>query len=418
VSGFDFPDFEQPQEYLALRSPDRYAIEDGSFVSSSGISFDPADFDLHVREEHVARSNALHARLHGVGSYVVGPMARYAVNRDLLSPLAAEAAAAAGLGTTCRNPFRSIIVRAVELVYACDEALRIVAAWEPPAQPAVDVPPRAGVGTGATEAPRGVLWHRYRLAADGTIRDARIVPPTSQNQASIEKDMRSFVANRLELPADELTRQCEQAIRNYDPCISCATHFPAPAGGTGVTGGAGIDAALVVGIGNPLRGDDRVGPAVAALVRARAHPGVQVAEVHADPSYCWTCGLAAVGSCWSTPCAPAPRLGRSRRWTCAATRCPAPQPPAPTGSGWPRWSSSAAHWAGCRLRSSSSGSNWARSGREPPVRAGARRGAAGGRESTSWSRARRWRTSRGRRLDLLAERLDLRGQLSNPEASW
>jgi len=225
VSGFDFPDFEQHQEYLALRSPDSYAIEGGSFVSSSGIAFESADFDLHVREEHVARSNALHARLHGVGSYVVGPMARYTINHDALSPLALEAAAAAGLGATCRNPFRSIIVRAVELVYACDEALRIVAGWEPPSQPAVEVTPRAGVGTGATEAPRGVIWHRYRLAGDGTIRDARIVPPTSQNQASIEEDMRSFVQDRLDLPTDELTRQCEQAIRNYDPCISCATHF-------------------------------------------------------------------------------------------------------------------------------------------------------------------------------------------------
>ena len=87
------------------------------------------------------------------------------------------------------------------------------------------MPPRAGVGFGVTEAPRGSLWHRYEIGADGIIRSARIVPPTSQNQAAIEADLRAFVEDRLDLDDAELTHQCEQAIRNYDPCISCATHF-------------------------------------------------------------------------------------------------------------------------------------------------------------------------------------------------
>ena len=113
----------------------------------------------------------------------------------------------------------------MELVYACDEALRLIDGYEPPAAAAVEVPPRAGVGYGATEAPRGVLFHRYRLAADGTVDSARIVPPTAQNQACIEDDLRRFVAARLDLSDERLTYECEQAIRNYDPCISCATHF-------------------------------------------------------------------------------------------------------------------------------------------------------------------------------------------------
>jgi len=87
------------------------------------------------------------------------------------------------------------------------------------------MPPRAGTGYGATEAPRGVLFHRYRLAADGTVASARIVPPTSQNQACVEEDLRRFVADRLHLDDHRLTHACGQAIRNYDPCISCATHF-------------------------------------------------------------------------------------------------------------------------------------------------------------------------------------------------
>ena len=144
---------------------------------------------------------------------MVGPLARYSINHDRLPPTARQAADAAGLGSTCRNPFRSIVVRAVELVVACEEALRIIDGWSDGGTASVPVPARAGVGHGASE------------AADGAVRTAEIVPPTSQNQASIELDLRDFVETRMELDREELTRQCEQAIRNYDPCISCATHF-------------------------------------------------------------------------------------------------------------------------------------------------------------------------------------------------
>jgi coenzyme F420-reducing hydrogenase alpha subunit len=208
-----------------LRTDRDYPIETGSFVSSGGRAFPVEAFETWVTEEQVPHSNALHARLRGVGPYVVGPLARYSLNHDRLPHAARMAADAAGLGPICRNPFRSIVVRAVEIVVACEEALRIIDGWSDGGAPSVDVPPRAGVGHGATEAPRGVLYHRYELSPDGSVLDARIVPPTSQNQASIENDMRVFVQSRLELDTEELTRRCEQAIRNYDPCISCATHF-------------------------------------------------------------------------------------------------------------------------------------------------------------------------------------------------
>jgi len=225
VSGLEFPDLVQPYEYVALRSPHGYPLEGGSVVTSAGRAFEVADFGSHIMEEHVARSNALHAHLDGQTSYVVGPLARYSLNQDQLGPLAREVAREAGLGDECRNPFQSIVVRAVELVHATDEALSIIDGWDGAPVPFVDVPPRAGIGHGATEAPRGLIYHRYELAEDGTILDATIIPPTSQNQASIEADLRSFVQERLDLPREELIRQCEQAIRNYDPCISCATHF-------------------------------------------------------------------------------------------------------------------------------------------------------------------------------------------------
>jgi sulfhydrogenase subunit alpha len=230
VAGFGFPDFTCDHELLALADPGRYPIERGTLVTSGGLAFPPAEFEQHVAEEQVPHSTALHARLTengrtGDGRYLTGPLARYSLNSGLLPPLAAQAAREAGLGPECRNPFRSIVVRAVEVVCAIEEALRLIGNYRPPTRPAVPVTAHAATGYGVSEAPRGVLYHRYEIGDDGSVRSARIVPPTSQNQRAIEDDLRRFVQDRLDFDDGELTRACEQAIRNYDPCISCATHF-------------------------------------------------------------------------------------------------------------------------------------------------------------------------------------------------
>ena len=225
VAGFDFPDRERDYTFVALRHPEEYPLNEGRIVSNRGLDIDTARYEEHFEEMHVPRSTALHARLKHGGAYLVGPLARYNLNFDRLSPLARHAAREVGLGSSCTNPYRSIVVRAVEMLYACDEALGIIAAYEEPDAPSVPVEPGAAIGFGATEAPRGLIYHRYRLEADGTVAEARIVPPTSQNQASIEEDLASFVGGFLDLPDEALRHRCEQTVRNYDPCISCSTHF-------------------------------------------------------------------------------------------------------------------------------------------------------------------------------------------------
>jgi sulfhydrogenase subunit alpha len=225
TAALDFPDYEHDYAFVALRHPGEYAIERGRIVSSTGLDIDVAEYEAHFTESHVERSNALHSTLEGVGAYLVGPLARYALNHEELSDVAREAAEEAGLGPVVRNPFQSIVVRAVETLYAADEALRIIEAYERPASAAVECTPRAGPGHGCTEAPRGICWHRYELDRGGVILDAKIVPPTSQNQKTIEQDLVGVVERSLELPDDRLSHICEQTIRNYDPCISCATHF-------------------------------------------------------------------------------------------------------------------------------------------------------------------------------------------------
>jgi coenzyme F420-reducing hydrogenase alpha subunit len=225
VAGFDFPGRERDYTFVSLRHPAEYPFNEGRIISNRGLDIAVDAYDEHFEETHVARSTALQARFRDGSSYLVGPLARYSLNFDRLSPSVQEAARDAGLSQICRNPYQSIIVRAVEVLHACDEALRIIEGYEEPDRPTVPIEPSAAVGFGATEAPRGLLYHRYRLEGDGTIAEARIVPPTSQNQASIEEDLASYIGGFLDLPDEALRHRCEQTVRNYDPCISCAAHF-------------------------------------------------------------------------------------------------------------------------------------------------------------------------------------------------
>lgn len=225
VAGFDFPDVTRDYEFVALGAAGEYPFNQGRVLSNRGLDITPQEYDQHFEESHVRHSNALHSHRIGHGAYLTGPLARYSLNSAVLSPLAATAAQEAGLGPTCNNPFRSIVVRAVEVLYALDEALRVIDIYEEPDAPFVAHATRAGTGYACTEAPRGMLYHRYRLGDDGTILDAQIVPPTSQNQPSIEDDLRHFVPQWLALSDDALRHRAEHAVRNHDPCISCATHF-------------------------------------------------------------------------------------------------------------------------------------------------------------------------------------------------
>ncbi len=247
VAGFDFPDAWCGCALLALAEPGRYAIDSGTptvmRAPDEGVpserdlalptrTFPLEEFTDHVVETQVPHSTALHSHLDG-RVYLTGPLARYAISGSRLSPVALQAARDAGLGdpregTACRNPYRSIVVRAVEVFHAVDEALRIIEAYEPPSRPHHDADPRPGSCHGATEAPRGLLYHRYTLDENGMVTQATLIPPTSQNQGMIEADLRSAVDERLDrgpAPDEELTALCERVIRNHDPCISCATHF-------------------------------------------------------------------------------------------------------------------------------------------------------------------------------------------------
>jgi sulfhydrogenase subunit alpha len=234
IAGFPFPDYNQDYDFVALHHPSEYPMNAGRVVASTGeLECFASQFQEHFVEEQARYSHALQSsrKSHKSGAYLVGPLARYNLNFHQLSPLAQTTAREIGLEMVCRNPFKSIMVRSIEVLYALDEALRIIDSYDSPdmdtlyQQPIREIRPVASTGYACTEAPRGILYHRYRLDAEGQIEEATIIPPTSQNQKMIEQDIAGYVNGLLDLPDDQLAQSCERTIRNYDPCISCATHF-------------------------------------------------------------------------------------------------------------------------------------------------------------------------------------------------
>lgn len=232
LAALSFPDLQRDYELVALHEPGRYAIESGRIRSSSGLDIDVREYTQHFTEIHRPHSTALHSVLRLTPTsepreYLCGPLARFALNHAELPEDLLDAARRAGLEPSCRNPFKSILARGIEIAFACREAARLIREYQPPSEPWLSLPESSAPveGHGASEAPRGLLYHRYRVDTGGLIQEAQIVPPTSQNQGSIERDLWQLAPELARLPLEEATLLAERAIRNHDPCISCATHF-------------------------------------------------------------------------------------------------------------------------------------------------------------------------------------------------
>lgn len=226
VSKLEFPDFERDYEFVSLFHSEEYPINRGRIISNRGLDIEVPSYLDHFQELHVARSNALHSVLKERGEYLVGPLARYFHNEGRLPERVRECARDINFEVKdCRNPFKSIIVRSLEILFACEESLRIIESYAAKGPAFVSYEVKEGIGHGCTEAPRGILYHRYEIGCDGKIKEAKIIPPTSQNQKTIESDLFEVVRKYFSSPENELRHRCEQTVRNYDPCISCATHF-------------------------------------------------------------------------------------------------------------------------------------------------------------------------------------------------
>jgi sulfhydrogenase subunit alpha len=224
-----FPTLERDYEFVAMCPEDEYPMNFGRIRSNKGLNVDQEEFGRAIEERQVEHSSALHAVVRDRGPYLVGPLARLNLNAEKLLPRAAEllptVCQAVGRTLPWRNNYFSLLARSLETVHALEWAADLLGRYVPPIRSRVPIVPRSGIGGHGTEAPRGICWHEYRSDADGTIVSARIIPPTSQNYASIEADLRALAPQIVELPDEDAALRCEHLIRNYDPCISCSVHF-------------------------------------------------------------------------------------------------------------------------------------------------------------------------------------------------
>jgi coenzyme F420-reducing hydrogenase alpha subunit len=225
----EFPSFDRDYEFVALCPEDEYPMNLGRIKSNKGLDVDQEEFLEAIEEIHIDHSTALHARVRGRGPYLVGPLARLNLCAEQLHPRAAEmltrVAALINQPLPWKNNYLSLLARGIETVHALALTHDLLADYQRPPRSRLKINPRAGIGGHGTEAPRGVCWHQYETNSDGSIKTARIVPPTSQNQATIEDDLRLLGASVAQASDEEAALQCEHLIRNYDPCISCSVHF-------------------------------------------------------------------------------------------------------------------------------------------------------------------------------------------------
>ena len=222
-----FPSFERETEYVALVDEPGYPFYYGD-IGSTDIDEKVAvrEFEGVVNEYVTPQSTAKWTRWHR-NAYMVGALARFNLNGEYLQPIATATAKALGLERGCCNPYWNNLAQVVESVHIVERSLELIDELLTAGiqTETTQIEPRAGVGVGAVEAPRGILFHKYELDARGNCVEANMCIPTNQNHANIQQDLEALLPQIIDREQDEIRRQMEMLVRAYDPCISCSTHF-------------------------------------------------------------------------------------------------------------------------------------------------------------------------------------------------
>jgi len=218
-----YPDLQSRSEYVALRNPERYTFIEGRVVFSEGLDIAEGEYEDYFEEEQVPYAMAKRSIVKGRGAFRVGALARVNLNFHQLSEAAKEAAREVGFEPPSHNPFHNNLAQALEVLHCEDECISIIEGLDLKEERRAFAV-RAGEGRAITEAPRGLLYHKYRINAKGVVEQANIVTPTAHNVFNMEKDLRELAPSLLDLSEKEATLRCEELIRSYDPCFSCSVH--------------------------------------------------------------------------------------------------------------------------------------------------------------------------------------------------
>ncbi len=227
ILSLEMPKFERKTTYVSLSGDGEFPLLRGDIKTSEGVVFRPEEYEdyiMYVTEEY---SMARHYLLRNGSEYMVGALARVNNNYGLLSDSAKEMARKYGLRFPSCSPFDNNKAQALELVHFADEAVDLLEELLSTTitRERVDYIVTRGEGVSATEAPRGLLIHHYKLDRRGRIEKANIITPTAQNYKCMEADMKAYVSTLLEKEGYDLKHEAEKLIRAYDPCVSCSARF-------------------------------------------------------------------------------------------------------------------------------------------------------------------------------------------------
>ena len=224
---FKVPDFTRETEFVSLKGDGSYPFIGGDLISTDGVLKKEHQYQAMTNEYCVEQSTSKWSRL-SRKSFAVGALARLNNNFELLRPEAREIAQSFGLKPVNHNPFMNDIAQLVECVHVVKESIELIdeltgTPWQEPRQ---TVTPRSGIGVGAVEVPRGILYHAYEFDKEGRITHCDCVIPTSQNHANIQYDLQELAARSAAQGKDdrEIELLAQMLVRSYDPCISCSVH--------------------------------------------------------------------------------------------------------------------------------------------------------------------------------------------------
>jgi coenzyme F420-reducing hydrogenase alpha subunit len=211
--------------YMALVPDGGYGYLDGKIMTSKGETFGGDQFHEHLEHVVIPYSQASGYTYKGE-SYLVGALARMNLAKDKLHPSTKESAKDALLLFPSKDVFYNNLAQAIEILDSIDDAVEILKGGTFSPEPVIKAPYRDAVGVGVVEAPRGTLYHKITLGADGMVKEGEVIVPTGQNQINIEQDIGLLVQGLLpDTPKEKIEFEIEKLIRAYDPCMSCATHF-------------------------------------------------------------------------------------------------------------------------------------------------------------------------------------------------
>ncbi len=224
-SRLPYPKFEIESTYVSLLGDGSYPVNLGMLGSSAGLAISEDEYRLHFSEWQVPTANTKYTGLDGRNPVRVGALSRVNLNFDLLSPDAKSIAKEIGYPVPNHNPFHNNLAQAIEIVSGIDGCIDLINRVDSESLGLTKYEVKAGEGAAITEAPRGTLYHRYRINGEGLVEAADIVTPTAHNAFNMDRDLRALLLEISDLEVDEITLQCEKLVRAYDPCFSCSVHI-------------------------------------------------------------------------------------------------------------------------------------------------------------------------------------------------